>query len=257
MNSTNVDFRVYVGEFEVPAPRAIAFGAHDAGHLIRGQFGRELFEEHPMLYRLLYQPAALREGPSGFAEPPRPYVVRARHLAHRAFAKHEAIPFVVHCFDSSIAGELGFTDLKTLNLNNTRTAIHKLRVDFLTPTELRPKNEPAFGILMRRLRDRLSLLTTLYGGKALELDFALIGERADRVQMSAASIQFAGGSRRSSSQGTRQPLGGFYGSVTYEGDLSEFLPLLRAGYYTGVGKYTVWGQGEILATVLNPATNGL
>jgi hypothetical protein len=33
--------------------------------------------------------------------------------------------------------------------------------------------------------------------------------------------------------------------VRYEGELSEFVPLLRAACRTGVGRQTVWGHGEI------------
>ena len=34
-------------------------------------------------------------------------------------------------------------------------------------------------------------------------------------------------------------------SAEYDGDLGEFLPYLRAGQWTGVGRQTVWGKGEI------------
>ena len=33
------------------------------------------------------------------------------------------------------------------------------------------------------------------------------------------------------------------GSVEYEGDLTPFLPFLRAGEWAGVGRQTVWGKG--------------
>jgi hypothetical protein len=35
------------------------------------------------------------------------------------------------------------------------------------------------------------------------------------------------------------------GSADYEGDLAEFLPFLEAARWTGVGRQTVWGNGEI------------
>jgi len=33
--------------------------------------------------------------------------------------------------------------------------------------------------------------------------------------------------------------------VEYEGDLTEFVPYLRAARWTGVGRQTAWGKGAI------------
>ena len=35
------------------------------------------------------------------------------------------------------------------------------------------------------------------------------------------------------------------GGAAYEGELDEFMPFLRAAKWTGVGRQTVWGKGEI------------
>ena len=35
------------------------------------------------------------------------------------------------------------------------------------------------------------------------------------------------------------------GEAEYEGDLTEFMPYLRAGEWTGVGRQTTWGKGAI------------
>jgi hypothetical protein len=40
-------------------------------------------------------------------------------------------------------------------------------------------------------------------------------------------------------------LGGFVGEADYTGDLTEFLPYLRAAQWTGVGRQTTWGKGAI------------
>jgi hypothetical protein len=40
-------------------------------------------------------------------------------------------------------------------------------------------------------------------------------------------------------------LGGFTGWAEYEGELREFVPYLEAARWTGVGRQTVWGKGEI------------
>ncbi len=51
--------------------------------------------------------------------------------------------------------------------------------------------------------------------------------------------------RRSGRTGKTHPIGGFIGSADYEGELAEFLPFLEAARWTGVGRQTVWGKGEI------------
>jgi CRISPR/Cas system endoribonuclease Cas6 (RAMP superfamily) len=51
--------------------------------------------------------------------------------------------------------------------------------------------------------------------------------------------------RRSSSTGHLHSIGGFTGWAEYSGPIGKFLPLLQIGRWTGVGRQTVWGKGEI------------
>ena len=62
--------------------------------------------------------------------------------------------------------------------------------------------------------------------------------------------------RRSTRTGQVHPLGGFAGWAEYEGELAEFLPWLRAAYWTGVGRHTVWGYGAISIEELNKEALG-
>jgi hypothetical protein len=72
------------------------------------------------------------------------------------------------------------------------------------------------------------------------------------VRTLGCDIQSVRVTRRSSRTGQRHPIGGFTGSAEYEGDLGEFLPYLEAARWTGVGRQTVWGNGEIAITELPP-----
>jgi hypothetical protein len=38
------------------------------------------------------------------------------------------------------------------------------------------------------------------------------------------------------------------GEAEYEGDLTEFVPYLRAAHWTGVGRQTAWGKGALAIT---------
>jgi CRISPR/Cas system endoribonuclease Cas6 (RAMP superfamily) len=124
-----------------------------------------------------------------------------------------------------------------------------VRIEFLTPTELKSKDQiadvPEFPILFGRIRDRLSTLSALYGGGPLAIDFAALGERAEAVRLAQCDIHPVSAKRRSGRTGQIHPVGGFVGSAEYEGELAEFLPYLEAARWTGVGRQTVWGKGEI------------
>ncbi|MBV9300667.1 MAG: CRISPR system precrRNA processing endoribonuclease RAMP protein Cas6 [Acidobacteriaceae bacterium] len=127
--------------------------------------------------------------------------------------------------------------------------IERVRVRFVTPTELKAgqhlAERPEFGVLIARIRDRLSTLRELYDSGPLEIDFRAFGERATRVRMVRCDIEQVDVRRRSSRTGQVHPIGGFIGEAEYEGELTEFVPYLRAAQWTGVGRQTVWGKGEM------------
>ncbi len=135
-----------------------------------------------------------------------------------------------------------------IDLGETSLA-RRVRVRFHTPTELKsghdPAAQPEFSIMAARIRDRLSALRALYGPGPLDIDFRAFGERAARIQMTRCELRRVDVDRRSSRTGQTHPIGGFTGEAEYEGDLTEFVPYLRAAEWTGVGRQTVWGKGAI------------
>jgi hypothetical protein len=136
-----------------------------------------------------------------------------------------------------------------LSLAPDPAPVSRVRVRFLTPTELKAEGkvvrEPEFGVLFARIRDRLHTLRSLYGAGPLPLDFSALGERARRVRRTSSDLRWEMAERRSGKTGQTHPLGGFMGWVEYEGELSEFLPYLRAASWTGVGRQTTWGKGHV------------
>ncbi len=237
-------FGLFVAQLRLVAKSPISFGAHGAANLIRGQFGKELFRERPELYQHLFAP--ISPGPSGLKDPPRPYVLRTRDLDGRSFRAGEEVQFRVHFFDHPWVD----AEPLILNLNPGLDKVSRVKVEFLTPTELKGGEGTDFGILFARLRDRISSLRDLYGKGPLEIDFRGMGERASVVRLIEESIQRVDRNRTSRATGDTHPIGGFIGESIYEGDLGEFLPYLEAGFWTGVGRQTVWGKGEIRTTVL-------
>lgn len=137
----------------------------------------------------------------------------------------------------------------TLDLTPHTANVRRLHVRFLTPTELKSNREsvsrPEFPVLFARLRDRISNLRAFYGGGPLLIDFRAAAERAAGIRLTRCDIRHEQVYRRSSRSAEIHPIGGFVGEAGYEGNLDEFLPFLLAGRFTGVGKHTVWGNGEL------------
>jgi hypothetical protein len=131
----------------------------------------------------------------------------------------------------------------------------RIRVEFLTPTELKYEGciveRPEFAILFARVRDRISTLRALYGSGPLEIDFNAAGARAAAVRMARCELRRVAVERRSSRTGQSHSIGGFTGFAEYEGELAEWVPYLEAARWTGVGRQAVWGKGEI-AVVATP-----
>jgi hypothetical protein len=134
------------------------------------------------------------------------------------------------------------------------TPVTRVRVRFVTPTELKSGHEiagrPEFTTLAARIRDRISTLRALYGEGPLDIDFRGFGDRAAGIRLTDCRLRQVEIVRRSSRTGQRHPIGGFSGEAEYEGDLTEFVPYLRAAQWTGVGRQTVWGKGEIATECL-------
>lgn len=225
-------------------------------------------------YARTFEPAATSAGPSGLADWPRPFVFRAAHLDGRTISPGEAFHFDMNLFETreppfvfltSTFAQLATAGLgpgrglaRLVGVEQTDTALSllpvtgspdRVRVRFCTPTELKAGAElaalPEFPILMARTRDRISSLSALYGAGPLGLDFAEFGRRAQQVKLTGHTLAPVHVKRLSTRTGQTHSLGGFVGVADYEGDLAEFLPFLEAARFTGVGRQTTWGKGEI------------
>jgi hypothetical protein len=260
--------------FEMEAREPVYLPPGKAGNVLRGSLGLMLQAVDRKAYERLFVPRS-ESGPSGLADAPRPFVFRVAPLeAGLRAAPGDRFVFAMNLFEEG--GESGnafaaaFERLgreglgpgrgkavlvdwqqqpSSVNLSERPEALDRIRLRFVTPTEIKGDGgllrEPLFGILMARIRDRISTLRGLYGAGPLEMDFREFGERAKAVRLSACDVRQVEGERKSTRTGQSHPLGGFVGTAAYEGDLAEFLPYLMAAPHTGVGRQTVWGKGEI------------
>jgi hypothetical protein len=257
-------FRLYPLRLTFLARKPISFPPGTASNLLRGAFGSIL---HKLGCAPMFEPSQ-SIGPSGLADLPRPFVFRARHLDGRTVAAGGTFHFDFHWFDlrrpsldtairvlAQFAPEAELVEVHgadaplELCLNPSGDLVNHLTIRFETPTELKTGGEtverPEFGVLVARIRDRISTLRALYDNGPLTIDFRQFGERAEHIRTTRCNIHHVDNSRRSSRTGQVHSLGGFVGEAEYEGDLTEFVPYLRAAQWTGVGRQTAWGKGEL------------
>ncbi len=76
------------------------------------------------------------------------------------------------------------------------------------------------------------------------MDFRGLIEKAGAVKLIKSDIQWFDWKRYSTRQEEWMSLGGVTGTVSYEGDISDFMLLLKLGEYVHVGKGTSFGLGK-------------
>jgi len=305
-----MDFKFYPLRFEFIAKQSLFFPPGKASNILRGALGmifrgiacvpecrqsgdaRSCEIRHLCPYARTFEPVGESSGPSGFADSPRPFVFRARHLDGRTIQPGQPFYFDLNLFSlepdivnyfvltfaalsreglgpgrgraelqcvRKLIGEqtiysstkeimAGPLEPVTLSLEPNASAPDKIRIDFLSPTELKHAHKiaerPEFPILFGRIRDRIGTLRALYGEGPIEMDYQASGNRAALVRMTNCEMKREESGRRSSRTGQVHSIGGFTGTADYEGDLTEFFPWLEAARYTGVGRQAVWGKGE-------------
>lgn len=136
-----------------------------------------------------------------------------------------------------------------------------LTLTFETPVRIKDEGDLAaaelpFGLLIQRLYERAVLLSHYHcRGEMEDVDKPLDG--ADEVRIKENRLRWYDWERYSARKG-KMKLGGLIGSITYEGDLERFLPLLRIGEYIHVGKAVTFGLGRYRIKTIQPRidTNG-
>jgi len=254
-------YRLLLLRFEAQAP--FSFPPALAGNIFRGALGNTL-------PRRLFAPVRTEPGPSGFADPPRPFVLRAHHLEGRHFARGDKVDLHVHLFGpfaraivdafhhspplygTLVLAESHPSDPIAIPLSPLSFEPQRCTIRFLTPTELKIDNglavQPDFPILFARALTRLRLLASLYADP-LTLNIPHLTDLSQQVQLTSHSLTQESAQRFSTRTNQTHPLGGFTGHAHYEGALRELIPILQAAEIAGVGRQTVWGKGAIAVVI--------
>ncbi len=142
----------------------------------------------------------------------------------------------------------------------------RLTLRFVTPTLLKTgsgigpngerlaarevREKPELGVVVRRLRDRLSSLCAFFGTGWFHPDFAGLGAAADRAVLIESDTIWLSRKRTSTRTGHSYDIEGLVGEATYEfpdeATLATLRPLLAMGELIHIGKNAPWGNGKVV-----------
>lgn len=124
-------------------------------------------------------------------------------------------------------------------------------IEFLSPTSFKSKetggvvNLPEFHRVIRSILKRCSSFQAADRRPTPKWDFGAIFSRAEKVRLVRSELFTSHWERFSARQRQRVFWGGVVGTAWFEGDITPFLPVLRAGEIVRVGRGTTFGQGRI------------
>lgn len=142
-----------------------------------------------------------------------------------------------------------FKKLSLSGLNSNPLNESRLTLTLKTPLRLKYNNrlkaDLPFHVLVRAMLRRMSSLLNTYGGGEPDLDYRGLVKRAESVQISESNLEWFDWRRYSFRQDQAMLMGGMTGSVTYKGNIGEFMPLIDFCSKTHLGKQTAFGLGKI------------
>lgn len=124
----------------------------------------------------------------------------------------------------------------------------RLKVYFQTPLRLKYENRLAsqlpFHLLIRACLRRISMLLSSFDAGEPIIDYTGIVSDAQRIPILKSNLRRLDWKGYSFRQKQEIHLGGIVGDVSYEGNLSRFLPLIKFCRHTHIGKQTTFGLGR-------------
>jgi CRISPR-associated endoribonuclease Cas6 len=248
-----------------------------------GTIGRQVVS--PEIYSVLFGRRAAEPAGKLLTDSPRPFVLRCTHLDGSIAEPGDVFFFDTHIFElrrpvlgcfqnvferfaeEGIGPGRGRAELSAVQqldladnpcsgsgpssipLQADAVCVPSVTLRFVTPTELkaggRVMDQPEFAVLFGRLAERIQALDSLYGNSAATAELPPLHAGAGNIRLTRCDLTWEYSSRKSTRTGRVHPLGGFSGEADYQGELSAFLPWLRAMRWAGVGRQTVWGKGEV------------
>ena len=152
----------------------------------------------------------------------------------------------------TMTGPVKKLDLKSLQESQDKDLCLKLTME--TPLRLKFNNRLQanlpFHILVRAMLRRISSLMNAYGNGEPSLDYLGLVKKAEGIKTVDKTLSWYDWQRYSFRQDKKMLMGGMTGSVTYEGPINEYLPLIEFCEQVHLGKQTTFGLGKIKTEML-------
>ena len=130
----------------------------------------------------------------------------------------------------------------------------RLRLNMITPLRIKFENhlkaDLPFHVLVRAMLRRMSSLYNFYGDGEPSLDYRGLVKKAKEVKIVDEDLSWFDWRRYSFRQDKAMLMGGMVGSVTYEGNIGEYMPLIEFSSEVHLGKQTSFGLGKIEAEIV-------
>ena len=127
--------------------------------------------------------------------------------------------------------------------------ITRITLSLKTPLRVKFQNQLTdklpFHVLVHAMLRRTDALLRCWGDQEPDLDFKGMVSIAKEIQTVESDLHWYDWQRYSQRQDQKMLMGGLIGSVTYQGQLSEFFPLIDFCKKTHIGKQTAFGLGMI------------
>lgn len=139
------------------------------------------------------------------------------------------------------------------NQANDNDSTFQIKLILETPLRLKFENhlkaDLPFHVLVRAMLRRVSSLFIFYDGGEPPLDYRGLVERAKDIRIAGQNLTWFDWERYSNRQDQKMLMGGITGSITYEGKMGEYLPLIEFCEKVHIGKQTTFGLGKIRSEV--------
>ena len=269
-------FEYYPLEFEFKAVGQIRFPKY-AGNCLRGALGEALRRsEKSVDYERIFRPVTIN-GPRGYRTPPKPFVLRCRHLDGAQIEAGQMFCLRINLFDrregastiealrnalckmfeKGIGPKGGRAELTSkselgeqLSLSPTNLSLFEtsITISFESFTDLKGYDSSSplpFATLLQHAQARLNIILYFYGNSSLNTRSQGLPPNPKDISVTCQNLKLHVLERKSSRTGNVHNIGGFTGFVKYFGACSQSIPWLKAASAIGIGRHTTWGNGEI------------
>lgn len=122
--------------------------------------------------------------------------------------------------------------------------VHKLRLNFISPFNSKQLDRLiSFDYILRASMRRTSSVLNFYGIECMA-DYTELLRASQSVLLTSADIHLVFNNRFSNRTKLNMSIKGYIGTLSFDGDITQFMPFLKFCQLVGIGKLCVMGFGQ-------------